>query len=82
MPGYNTLGWWGIVAPRGTPAPIIDSLNKELQAVLASDDIRRWFLKDGAEADYMGTAEFGKFLEKESIQWKHVVRMANIKLDQ
>ena len=81
VPGYNTLGWWGIVAPASTPVPIIDSLNNELKAILASEDVRKWFLKDGAEADYMGPTEFGKFLEEESTKWKRVVKTANIKLD-
>jgi tripartite-type tricarboxylate transporter receptor subunit TctC len=81
VPGYNTLGWWGIVAPASTPVPIIDSLNNELKAILASEDVRKWFLKDGAEADYMGPTEFSKFLEEESTKWKRVVKTANIKLD-
>lgn len=81
VPGYSTLGWWGLVAPKGTPAPIVDTLTKELKTILANDEVRQWFLKDGAEADYMSPTEFGKFLEEETIKWKNVVKTANIKLE-
>jgi tripartite-type tricarboxylate transporter receptor subunit TctC len=79
--GYSTLGWWGLVAPKGTPKPVIDTLNKELKTILASDEVRQWFLKSGAESDYMDPVEFGKFLEEESVVWKKVVKEANIKLE-
>jgi tripartite-type tricarboxylate transporter receptor subunit TctC len=81
VPGYSALGWWGLVAPAGTPAPVIDRLNQELKAVLAMDDVKDWFIRDGAEADYLGPAEFGKFLEEEVAKWAQVVSTAGIKAE-
>ena len=81
IPGYSALGWWGLVAPAGTPAPVIDRLNQELKAVLAMDDVKDWFIRDGAEADYLGPAEFGKFLEEEVAKWAQVVSTAGIKAE-
>jgi tripartite-type tricarboxylate transporter receptor subunit TctC len=81
VPGYSALGWWGFVAPAGTPAPVVDRLNQELKTVLAMDDVKDWFLRDGAEVDYLGPAEFGKFLEEEVAKWAHVVKTAGIKAE-
>ena len=61
VPGYEVINWWGILAPAGTPAPIVDRLNKELKAILASDEVKKQFLNQGAEVDYLGPAEFGQF---------------------
>ena len=79
--GYETSNWWGILAPTGTPAPIVTKLNNEIKAVLASDDVKKRFLKDGIEVDYLGPAELGKFIENETANWTRVVKKANIKLE-
>lgn len=80
-PGYETGDWWGIIAPAGTPAPIVDRLNKELKAILASDEVKKWFLNDGAEVDYLGPTEFSLFIESEITNWTRVIKKANIKLE-
>jgi tripartite-type tricarboxylate transporter receptor subunit TctC len=81
VPGYESINWWGILAPAGTPAPIVTKLNSEIKAILASDEVKQRFLKDGVEADYLGPAEFEKFLERETANWTRVVKKANIKLE-
>lgn len=81
VPGYGAINWWGILAPAGTPAPIVDRLNKELKAILASDDVKKRFLDEGVDADYMGPAEFGQYIARETTQWKRVVQDAHIKVD-
>jgi tripartite-type tricarboxylate transporter receptor subunit TctC len=81
LPGYEAINWWGILAPAGTPAPIVDRLNKELKAILASDDVKKRFLDEGANVDYMGPAEFGQYIAQEIAQWTRVVKDANIKVD-
>jgi tripartite-type tricarboxylate transporter receptor subunit TctC len=81
VPGYGAINWWGILAPAGTPAPIVDRLNKELQAILALDDVKKRFLDEGVDADYMGPADFGQYIEREITQWTRVVKDANIKVD-
>jgi tripartite-type tricarboxylate transporter receptor subunit TctC len=80
LPGYEATTWKGMVAPAGTPAWIIDRLTKELKAILTSEDVKKVFLQDGSEADYLGPAEHGKFIEKELANWARVVKEANIKL--
>jgi len=81
VPGYETINWWGVLAPAGTPAPIIARLDNEIKAILATDEVKQRFLKDGVETDYLGSAEFGKFLERETANWTRVVKKANIKLE-
>jgi len=81
VPGYETINWWGILAPAGTPAPIVTKLNNEIKAILASDDVKEGFLKKGIEVDHLGPAEFGKYLEKETANWTRVVKKANIRLE-
>jgi tripartite-type tricarboxylate transporter receptor subunit TctC len=63
----------------GTPAPVVEKLNKEINALLASDEVKNLFLKEGAEVDYLGPAEFGPFIAREIAKWGKVVKEANIK---
>ena len=81
VPGYEATSWYGILAPAGTPAPIVDRLNKEIKAILASDEVKKRFLNDGMEVDYLGPTEFGPFIEEEIAKWASVVKKANIKLE-
>jgi tripartite-type tricarboxylate transporter receptor subunit TctC len=81
VPGYELYQWFGLLAPVGTPPLITDRLNKELKAILTSDETKRQILNVGAEADYLGPTEFGKFIEKEMTTWVRVVKEANIKVE-
>ena len=82
LSGYTATGWWGIIAPAGTPLSVLDRLNRELKSILSSDDVKKMLLNDGIEANYVGRSEFGRFLENEITTWKDVVKKANIKLEQ
>jgi tripartite-type tricarboxylate transporter receptor subunit TctC len=81
VPEYGAFNWWGILAPAGTPAPIIERLDRELKAILDLDDVKKRFLAEGVDADYMGPAEFGQYIAQETTQWKRVVQDAKIKVD-
>jgi tripartite-type tricarboxylate transporter receptor subunit TctC len=82
VPGYELSQWFGMFAPAGVPAPIVERLANELKVILNSEEMKKRFLKEGVEADYMGPAEFGKFAEQEIIKWTAVVKKANIKLEE
>ena len=81
VPGYEATNWWGIVAPAGTPAPIVDRLNKEIKPLLSLADVQKLFMNEGADVDYLGPVEFGPFIEKEITKWGKVVKEANIKVE-
>ena len=80
VPGYQATSWFGILAPAGTAATVVERLNQELREILASDEIKKALLDDGLAADYLGPAEFGAFLEREMAQWASVIKKANIKI--
>ena len=79
VPGYELVGWYGILAPRGTPKDVITKINKALVEVLRLPDVQARLNAVGAEAAYSGPAEFGVFLQKETARWEKVLREANIK---
>src|SRR5262245_50422158 len=81
VPGYEMANWWGIVAPAGTPQPIVDKLTKEIGAVLASPETQKVFATEGAEVIHKTGAEFGAFIEVELTKWQRVVKEAKIKAD-
>jgi tripartite-type tricarboxylate transporter receptor subunit TctC len=82
IPGYETTVWYGILAPAGTPTRIVDSLNRELKQILASDEVKKLLLNEGLELDYLGPTEFVRFIEKHINNWESVVKKANIKLEE
>jgi tripartite-type tricarboxylate transporter receptor subunit TctC len=79
VPGYVADNWWGIVAPAGTPQPILDKLHRDIQDVVKSPELTAAFAREGASAVTMTTAEFGKYMEDEMAKWARVVKEGNIK---
>ena len=78
--GYESLGWLGVVAPRDTPAAIIDTLNQAINAGLADPKIKQTVADWGEVIFASSPAEFGKFLVAENVKWGKVIRAAGIKL--
>ncbi len=79
LPGYEASGWNGIGAPRGTPADIIERLNREINAGLAQPAIKARFDDLGAPLLPLSPAEFGKLIAEDTEKWGKVIRAANIK---
>jgi tripartite-type tricarboxylate transporter receptor subunit TctC len=79
LPGYEAGTWFGVGAPKNTPAEIIDKLNKEINAVVAEPQVKARFADIGVEPISMTPAEFGKFIAAETGKWGKVIRTANIK---
>jgi tripartite-type tricarboxylate transporter receptor subunit TctC len=79
IPGFEVSNWWGILAPAGTPAAVLERLHKEIGAILDSPDTRRRFELEGAEIARLTPAEFGAFVERETVKWTRVVKDANIR---
>jgi tripartite-type tricarboxylate transporter receptor subunit TctC len=80
VPGFATVQWHGMLASAGTPAPLVDKLNRELKAILEMEESKRKLLNAGVEPDYMEPAEFGAFYRREMEQWASVIKKANIRL--
>jgi len=79
VPGYEATNWWGIVAPAGTPRPVIERLHRELSVILASAETKKRFETEGGEAAQMSPEEFGRFIASETVKWAKVVKEAGIK---
>jgi tripartite-type tricarboxylate transporter receptor subunit TctC len=79
VPGYEATSWWGVVAPRNTPAQIVELLNKEINAALGSPVMAARFADLGATVFSGSVGAFGKFLFDETEKWDKVIREANIK---
>jgi tripartite-type tricarboxylate transporter receptor subunit TctC len=81
VPGYEAVGWYGIGAPKDTPAPIITALNGALTTALGEAEPKARLADLGVEAMPMTPAQFAKFLVAENEKWEKVIRAADIKLD-
>jgi tripartite-type tricarboxylate transporter receptor subunit TctC len=79
VPNYVASDWWGILAPAGTPAPIIDKLYGTIEEVLRSEDTKRNLDQQGATPLYKSTAEFGAYIKDEMTKWGPVVQKAGMK---
>jgi tripartite-type tricarboxylate transporter receptor subunit TctC len=79
VPGYEASVWYGVGAPRNTPAEIIEKLNKEINAAIADPTMKGRFADLDAKPMPMTPADFGKFVADEIEKWGKVVRAANIK---
>jgi len=81
LPGFQASNWFGVAAPRSTPAEIVDKLNKEINAALAEPSIKARLASLGATPLTGSPADFGKLIASEAERWGKVVRTAGIKAD-
>src|SRR5205823_5030678 len=81
IPGYEAYSWYGIGAPKDTPADIIDRLNKEINAGLVDPKIKARFADLGGMKLSGSPADFGKLIAEETEKWGKVIQAANIKTD-
>jgi tripartite-type tricarboxylate transporter receptor subunit TctC len=79
VPGYEASTWNGIVAPKGTPADVIEKLNGAINAALADTTIEARLADLGATTMPGSSAQFGKFLADETAKWAKVIKSAEIK---
>jgi Tripartite tricarboxylate transporter family receptor len=81
LPGYEASSWWGVGAPKGTPAEIIEKLNKEINAALADPKMKGRLAELGGTALPGSPADFGKLIADETEKWGKVIRAAGIKAE-
>jgi tripartite-type tricarboxylate transporter receptor subunit TctC len=80
LPGYEAIGWFGAVAPAGTPPEVISKLNSEIRDALSAPEVRERALSAGAEPFPTSPQEFAAYIREETKKWGEVVKAANIKL--
>ncbi|HUG25642.1 Bug family tripartite tricarboxylate transporter substrate binding protein [Piscinibacter sp.] len=81
VPGFESGTWQGVLAPAGTPAPIVQALNAELVRIIRSPEIRARLVAQGAEVATMTPPEFKQFFDTERARWAKVVAEAGVRLD-
>ena len=81
LPGYDSTGWFGLVAPAGTPDAIVARLNAELNAGLSDPQIQTAMRNLGVEPAPGTPAAFGTYIASETTKWAKVIQTARIKLD-
>ena len=80
--GYETTIWIGLVAPAGTPKPVIDRLNAEISKIIARPEVKKAWNEQGAEPMSMTPGEFEKYLHDDIAKWAKVVKISGARPDQ
>ena len=79
LPGFDAVLSYGLVAPAGTPQPIIERLNKELRAAIATDEVKRRLHQEGAEPTPTTPAEHAAVIEREESKWSVLIKSIGLK---
>ncbi|SSW67013.1 hypothetical protein AVE30378_02385 [Achromobacter veterisilvae] len=80
-PGFGMGAWQGVVAPAGTPAPVVDKLNAEIRRALQSPEMQKQLKAQGAQALGSTPQEYAAYIKSEIQRWGEVVKAADVKLD-
>ncbi|MEB0111675.1 tripartite tricarboxylate transporter substrate binding protein [Variovorax sp. RTB1] len=81
LKGYDVTIWYGLLAPKGTPAPVIDRLNREMVAVMSTDDMKKRMDADGSEARTTTPTEFAALIKSDTAKWAPVVKNSGATLN-
>lgn len=79
VPDFESYNWQGIVAPTGTPTPIITKLNKALNEILQDPEVLRAITDSGGQPGSGSAEDFGRFMQTERVKWAKVIQQAQIK---
>jgi tripartite-type tricarboxylate transporter receptor subunit TctC len=79
VPGFDASSWYGLGAPRGTPAAIIAKLDQEIEAVLSDENMKARLVGLGIDPMFMAADDFARFVVDEAEKWGKVVKFAGIK---
>jgi len=77
VPGFESVGWWGVMAPAGVPGPVMKRINAEINASLG--DLQQQLLRDGTESVGGSPADFKRFFDAERKKWSDVIKDLGIK---
>jgi tripartite-type tricarboxylate transporter receptor subunit TctC len=80
-PGFEVSAWYGLAAPANTPPEIVEKLNKEINKILAMDDVKKLFLDAGVEPVGGSVQDFQTYFKTQSAKWEKVIKDARVTLD-
>ena len=81
VPGYEATIWLGLMAPHGTPRPILEKVNAEVTKIVNSPEVKDTWARQGAQPMTMPVDEFDKFLRADIVKWAKVVKASGAKAD-
>lgn len=81
LPNMKAYSWYGLVAPAGTPASVINTLNKAMNAALEVPEVKERIASEGAQAPIMTPKQFAQLIDEHSKVWEKVIKPLNIQLD-
>jgi tripartite-type tricarboxylate transporter receptor subunit TctC len=81
LPGYEALGWYGILGPAGMPAAAVARMNREVNALLGRADFRAKLAAQGVEPMTGSPADFAALIARDRVRWAEVIRRGNIRTD-
>ena len=81
IPGFDVVGFYGVLAPAGTPKPVLDKLSAAFKAVLDNPEIRNRMVQQGADPAFLGHEDFSRFLAAEMPRWAQAVKDSGTRLD-
>jgi tripartite-type tricarboxylate transporter receptor subunit TctC len=81
LPGFEAVQYYGLAAPAGTPRPIVDRLNKELQAILQSDDIKKRMIDLGSEPTPGTPEDYAANIQREEGKWAALIKKLGLKIE-
>ncbi|MDP2005559.1 MAG: tripartite tricarboxylate transporter substrate binding protein [Rubrivivax sp.] len=76
VPGYEATIWLGVVAPKGTPKPIVDKLNAEIAKITGNPEVRKAWAAQGTTAMTMGVDEFSRYMADDIKKWERIVKIS------
>ena len=79
--GYEATIWLGLMAPKGTPAAIVNKLNAEVAKITGNAEVRRTWAQQGTAAMTMGVDEFTKYMTDDVAKWANIVKISGAKVD-
>ena len=80
LPGYDSLGWFGMFAPKDTPSPVVTRISEDVRKVLNSDDLKKRLAEQGAEPEPSTPPQFREFVNTDIRKWLDLARKAGIAL--
>jgi tripartite-type tricarboxylate transporter receptor subunit TctC len=81
LPGYEATIWLGLMAPAGTPRPVLEKLNAEINKVLNAPEVKEMWTRQGAAPIGMTIEQFDKFLREDIVKWEKIVKLSGAKVD-
>jgi tripartite-type tricarboxylate transporter receptor subunit TctC len=82
VPGYEAAGWFGLVAPAGTPREIVAQLNADIQRIVTSAEFKEKFLAPNNIEPILGTPQqFAEYIKAGAAKWSKLIRDANVRVD-